>query len=205
MKWFFIVIVSCHVGRFKEVEVAYLLLTGNESYSKTCVGSGQRMLTCFVRGHINVQLTCCFICWDSAPFLMLNWQQIYLFGRIQTSQTECHTCLYKWVSIVWFGILEFIQANCWSFPQIWTIEYLKVLTDGDKFVESGYIVTNVQNLNNIIIQLFLKSFINSIKLTKQQKGTISFSMKINYQNWNIGSRGDVINNFLQYCNGAVLK
>ena len=121
MKWFFIVIVSCHVGRFKEVVGAYLLLTGNESNSKTCVGSGQRMLTCFVRGHINVQLTCCFICWDSAPFLMLNWQQIYLFGRIQTSQTECHTCLYKWVSIVWFGILEFIQANWWSFPQIWTI------------------------------------------------------------------------------------
>ena len=35
------------------------------------------ILIYFVRGSISVQLTSCFICLDSAPLLMLNYQQIY--------------------------------------------------------------------------------------------------------------------------------
>ena len=42
----------------------------------------QRMLTYFT-----VQLTC-LICLDSAALLMLNEQQLYLFGQIQTSPSE---------------------------------------------------------------------------------------------------------------------
>ena len=41
----------------------------------------------YVWGSITVGLTSCFICLDSAAFIMLNWQQLYLCGQIQTSQT----------------------------------------------------------------------------------------------------------------------
>ena len=40
-----------------------------------------------LRGSITVLLTSCLFCLDSAALLMLNEQQIYLFGQIQTSQT----------------------------------------------------------------------------------------------------------------------
>ena len=36
---------------------------------------------------ITVQLTSCLFCVDSAALLMLNEQQFYEFGQIQTSQT----------------------------------------------------------------------------------------------------------------------
>ena len=35
---------------------------------------------------ITVQLTYCLFCVDSAALLMLNEQQFYVFGKIQTSQ-----------------------------------------------------------------------------------------------------------------------
>ena len=37
---------------------------------------------------ITVQLTFCLFCLDSATLLMLHEQQLYLFGQMQTSQTE---------------------------------------------------------------------------------------------------------------------
>ena len=39
---------------------------------------------------ITVQLTSCLFCLDSAALLILNEQQIYLYGQIQTSQTGGH-------------------------------------------------------------------------------------------------------------------
>ena len=47
----------------------------------------QRILTYFIRGSITVWLTSCFSCLDSTGLTMLNWQQIYLFGRFPTSHT----------------------------------------------------------------------------------------------------------------------
>ena len=41
----------------------------------------------WLKGSVTVWLTFCFFCLDSAALLMLNEQQIYLFGQIQTSQT----------------------------------------------------------------------------------------------------------------------
>ena len=38
-------------------------------------------------GSITVHLTSCLFCLDSAALLMMNEQQFYLFGQIQTSQT----------------------------------------------------------------------------------------------------------------------
>ena len=46
-----------------------------------------KTLTYFIRGIINERLTSCFTCLDSAALFMLNYQQIHLFGWIQTSQT----------------------------------------------------------------------------------------------------------------------
>ena len=43
-----------------------------------------------IRGSINVRLTSCLFCLDSAALLKLNEQQIYLFRQIQTSQTGGH-------------------------------------------------------------------------------------------------------------------
>ena len=40
-----------------------------------------------LRGSITVQLTSCLFCIDSAALLKLNFQQFYLIGQIQTSQT----------------------------------------------------------------------------------------------------------------------
>ena len=47
----------------------------------------QRILAYFVRGSFTVQLTSSLFCLDSAALLMWNYKQIYLFGKIQTSQT----------------------------------------------------------------------------------------------------------------------
>ena len=47
----------------------------------------QRIFIYLLRGSITVWLTSCFICLDSADLLWLN-QQLYLFGRIQTSQRQ---------------------------------------------------------------------------------------------------------------------
>ena len=41
-----------------------------------------------LRGSISVQLTSCLFYLDSSAFLMFNEEQFYLFGQIQTSQTE---------------------------------------------------------------------------------------------------------------------
>ena len=36
---------------------------------------------------MTVRLTSCLFCLDSAALLILNWNKLYLFGQIQTSQT----------------------------------------------------------------------------------------------------------------------
>ena len=41
-----------------------------------------------LRGSITVRVTSCLFCLDSAALLMFDEQQFYLFGQIQTSQTE---------------------------------------------------------------------------------------------------------------------
>ena len=43
--------------------------------------------TRFIRASITVQLTYYFICLVSGVLLLLNEQPIYLFGKVQTSQT----------------------------------------------------------------------------------------------------------------------
>ena len=45
------------------------------------------ILSYFIRVSLTVQLTFYSISFYSAVFIMLNEQQIYLFGQIQTSQT----------------------------------------------------------------------------------------------------------------------
>ena len=40
-----------------------------------------------LRGSITLRLTSCLFCLDSAALRMLNEQQFYLFGQIQTIQT----------------------------------------------------------------------------------------------------------------------
>ena len=47
----------------------------------------QRILAYFVRGSFTAQLTSSLFCLDSAALLMWYYQQIYLLGKIQTSQT----------------------------------------------------------------------------------------------------------------------
>ena len=49
--------------------------------------SSHRTLAYFVSGSITVWLTSCLSGLDSAALLMLNQQQIYLFGQIKSSQT----------------------------------------------------------------------------------------------------------------------
>ena len=49
--------------------------------------SSARILTYFVRGSITGQLTYCFTYFISADLIMLNYQQIYMFGHTQTRQT----------------------------------------------------------------------------------------------------------------------
>ena len=52
----------------------------------------QRTLTYFIMGSITVQLTSRFTGLDSAALFMLNYMQIYKFGRTQTSQTGGQPC-----------------------------------------------------------------------------------------------------------------
>ena len=47
-----------------------------------------------MRESFTVQLTSCLFGWHSAALLMLNEQQFYLFGHIQTSQTGGDTSPY---------------------------------------------------------------------------------------------------------------
>ena len=44
-----------------------------------------------------------FICLDSAALFMLNEQQFYLFGEIQTSQTGTMILPLPMVSVLWLG------------------------------------------------------------------------------------------------------
>ena len=58
-----------------------------EAFEPTTLGLFHRTLKYLVRGIITVRLTTWLTGWDSAALLVLNYIDIYKFGRIQTRQT----------------------------------------------------------------------------------------------------------------------
>ena len=69
-----------------------------------------RQKTLTLRGSNGiVQLTSCLFCLDSAALLMLNEQQFYLFGQMQTSQTGRS-------AIQWYFPLWWVFSAYWHFP-----------------------------------------------------------------------------------------
>ena len=74
--------------RFSESGIFLSRLVTLRIRESNLLRQNQRTQTYFLRGSINVWLTSCSLYLDSAALLVLNLQQIYLFGQIQTSQTE---------------------------------------------------------------------------------------------------------------------
>ena len=80
---------------------------------KSFLGNFYRLLAIF-SGHTEYG-TSCFLCLESAALLMLNEQQFYMFGQIQTSQKRggvSHTgILHPMVSVLWFRYQHWLCRN----------------------------------------------------------------------------------------------
>ena len=74
--------------------------------------------TYYLRESITVRLTSCLFCLYSAALLILNLQQLCLFGQIQTSQTwgqpYSDTSVSEYARIIWYHIIDIK----WSRPLI---------------------------------------------------------------------------------------
>ena len=64
-----------------------------------------------IRKIITVQLTTCFICFDSAALFNSQQQQIYLFGQSQTSQKQGVRCTWIFPHKLVFSGLSFTNPR----------------------------------------------------------------------------------------------
>ena len=79
----FLTFLCLNAASYRQCEPAYLRFSDDRFANMNCQFDAENTN---LRGSITVQLTYCLFCVDSAALLMLNEQQFYVFGKIQTSQ-----------------------------------------------------------------------------------------------------------------------